>query len=438
MFLFSPFLKINVDLRGFLEELENSGDLLKHGPADPDVQIADIIFRSQKPILFEGLGKYRLASGVCMTRELVARYMKTKKEELLFRIAKALDSPIEPEIVKQGACQEVVEKDVDLGEMPILKHYPKDDGHYITAGLFFVKTPDGRQNVAYHRAKRIGKNKLVARICERDTYRCMEAKGGTSEVAICLGNVPSMLIAGATSLKGVDEVKIAGALEGKPMRLVKCKTVDINVPADCEIVLEGTISFEETAKEGKFVDMTGTYDTIRDQPVVTIKRITHRENPIYQALVPGKTEHRLLMGMPKEPTIYRAVSEVVDCRNVNLTPGGCSWLHSVIQIRKKGPEDGKKAIEAAFSGHKSMKRVVVVDEDIDIFDPNDVEWALATRFQAHRDLILLEKQKGSSLDPSAEEDPNSDRRLTTKWGLDATIPWGGKKEEFLRAAELQD
>lgn len=427
-----------MDLRGFLEDLQASGDLLKHGKADPDVEIADIVFKGSKPILFDGLGDYRLVSGVCMTRDLVARYMGIKKEELLFRIANALENPIDPEIVDSGKCQEVVEEDVDLEKIPILKHYPKDDGPYITAGLVFVRNQDGTQNVAYHRMKRIGKTKLVARICERDTYKCMDAKGGTSEVAICIGNAPSMLVAGATSLTGVDETKIAGALEGKPFRLVKCKTVDINVPADCEIVLEGTISFQETAKEGKFVDMTGTYDVLRDQPVVTIKKITHRKDPIYQALVPGKTEHRLLMGMPKEPTIFKAVTEVVNCRNVNLTPGGCSWLHSVIQINKKGPDDGKKAIEAAFNGHKSMKHVVVVDEDIDIFDPNDVEWALATRFQAHRDLVLLEKQKGSSLDPSAEEDQNSDRRLTTKWGLDATIPWGAKKEEFLRAAQLQD
>lgn len=427
-----------MDLRGFLADLDKSGDLLKKTGGNPDVEIADTIFKSDKPVLFDGLGDYRLVSGICMDRDLVARYMGIKKEELLFRIANALEKPIDPKIVNSGACQEVEEDDVDLEKIPILKHYSNDDGPYITAGLFFVKNSDGSQNVAYHRAKRIGKDKLVARICERDTYKCMDAKGGTSEVAICLGNVPSMLIAASTSLKGTDETKIAGALEGKPFSLVKCKTVDINVPADCEIVLEGTISFEETAKEGKFVDMTGTYDAIRDQPVVTIKKITHRKDPIYQALVPGRTEHRLLMGMPKEPTIYKAVKEVVDCKNVNLTPGGCSWLHSVIQIKKKNSDDGKKAIEAAFNGHKSMKRVVVVDEDIDLFDPNDVEWAITTLFQAKTDLVLLTDQPGSSLDPSAEEDLNSDRRLTTKWGIDATIPSGRDKNEFLRAAQLQD
>jgi 2,5-furandicarboxylate decarboxylase 1 len=426
-----------MDMRAFLEGLEESGDLLKRRGSDPKVEIADTIFKENKPILFEGLGDYRLVSGICMDRELIARYMGIKKEELLFRIADALDKPIEPEIVSEGACQEEEEGEVDLEKIPILQHYPKDDGAYITAGLFFVKNEDGSQNVAYHRAKRIGKDKLVARICERDTFKCMAAKGGTSEVAICLGNTPSMLIAASTSLKGVDETKIAGALDGKPLKLVRCKTVDINVPADCEIVLEGTISFDEKVQEGKFVDMTGTYDAFREQPVVTIKKITHRKDPIYQAIVPGKTEHRLLMGMPKEPTIYKAVKEVVDCKNVNLTPGGCSWLHCVVQIKQRAEGDGKKAIEATFNGHKSLKHVVVVDEDIDLFDPNDVEWAITTRFQAHRDLVIMEGQPGSSLDPSAEEDPNSDRRLTTKWGIDATIPWGAKRDEFLRAAQLQ-
>lgn len=427
-----------MDLRGFLDVLDASGDLLKKTGGDPNVEIADIIFKENKPILFDGLGNYRLVSGICMDRELIARYMGIKKEEMLFRIAEALDNPVDPEIVTDAPCQEVEEDEVDLDKIPILQHYPKDDGAYITAGLFIVKNEDGSQNVAYHRAKKIGKDKLVARICERDTYKCMTAKGGETEVAICLGNVPSLLIAASTSLKGVDETKIAGALEKRSIKLVRCKTIDVNVPAECEIVLEGTISFGETAEEGKFVDMTGTYDALRQQPVVTIKKITHRQDPIYQAIVPGKTEHRLLMGMPKEPTIYKAVSQVVDCKNVNLTPGGCSWLHSVVQIKKKGEDDGKRAIEAAFEGHKSMKRVVVVDEDIDLFDPNDVEWAICTRFQAHKDLIVKEGRPGSSLDPSAEEDPNSDRRLTAKWGLDATIPAGRDKAEFLRAAELQE
>lgn len=425
-----------MDLRGFLADLEKSGLLVKHGWTDPDFEMAEIVFKSAKPILFEGSGDYRVVSGVCVDRDIVARYMGIKKEELITRIARALDKPINPEIVSSGACQEVAEKEVDLNRLPILKHYKKDDGAYITAGVVIVKNPDGSQNMAYHRMKRIGKDKLTARICERDTFKCIQSKGGETEVAVCIGNVPSVLIAAATSLKGMDETKIAGALDGKPLKLVKCKTVDINVPADCEIVLEGKIT-KETAEEGMFVDMTGTYDGLRQQPVVKISKITHRKNPIYQAIIPGRTEHRLLMGMPREPTIFKAVKEVVDCTNVNLTLGGCSWLSAVVQIKKKGPDDGKKAIDAAFKGHPSLKHVTVVDDDIDLFDPNDVEWAITTRFQAHKNLYMYPGQPGSSLDPSAEEIPGSDRRQTTRWGIDATIPWGTDKEDFLRAAQLQ-
>ena len=141
--------------------------------------------------------------------------------------------------------------------------------------------------------------------------------------------------------------------------------------------------------EGPFVDLTGTYDLTRMQPVIEIDRVTHRRDAIYQALLPGKLEHRLLMGMPREPTIYAEVNKVAACLNVHVTPGGASWLHAVVQIAKRTPEDGMWAIAAAFRGHGSLKHVWVVDEDVNIFDPNDVEWAVATRFQADRGLVVL-------------------------------------------------
>jgi len=143
---------------------------------------------------------------------------------------------------------------------------------------------------------------------------------------------------------------------------------------------------------------------------------------MYQALLPGGREHKLLMGLPREPTIYAEVSKRCHCLNVLLTPGGASWLHAVVQIDKRDPDEGRKAVEAAFRGHSSLKHVVVVDGDIDIYDPHDVEWAIATRFQAHTDLIVREDQPGSSLDPSAVHSPGKKTR-TTKMGLDATIPW---------------
>jgi len=238
-----------------------------------------------------------------------------------------------------------------------------------------------------------------------------------------------VLLAASTSLApGQDEFGMANALD--KTELVKCKTIDVEVPRDCEIVLEGRITKERHA-EGPFLDITGTQDKVREQPVIEIKCITHRKNPIFQTLLPGRWEHRLLMGMPKEPTIYNEVNKVCKCKNVLITPGGCSWLHAVVQIKKENPDDGKKAIEAAFQGHHSLKHCVVVDEDINIYDLNDVEWAMSTRYQADKDSIVKPNQPGSSLDPSG--DLSEGKKATTcKAGADATIPLEKKDKKFFR------
>jgi UbiD family decarboxylase len=170
-------------------------------------------------------------------------------------------------------------------------------------------------------------------------------------------------------------------------------------------------------------------DIVREQPVIEIDLVTHRRNPIYHALLPGGMEHKLLMGMPREPTIFAEVEKVVHCTGVAITPGGASWLHAVVQIDKQAEDDGRKAIEAAFRGHSSLKHVWVVDDDIDIYDPLQVEWAMATRFQADRDLMILPDRPGSSLDPSGMHRPGEKSR-TTKMGLDCTIPWGADREKF--------
>ncbi len=150
--------------------------------------------------------------------------------------------------------------------------------------------------------------------------------------------------------------------------------------------------------------------------------MTHRRAPIYHALLPGGLEHKLLMGLPREPTIFQAVSEVADCKAVSITPGGMSWLHAVVQIAKRAEGDGRRAIEAAFRGHGSLKHVVVVDPDVDPYNAAAVEWAIATRFQADRDLMVFADQPSSSLDPSASHAPGKKAR-SAKMGLDATIPW---------------
>jgi UbiD family decarboxylase len=183
------------------------------------------------------------------------------------------------------------------------------------------------------------------------------------------------------------------------------------------------------ACEGPFPDLTETMDAVREQPVIEISAVTHREHPIYHGLLPGGLEHKLLMGMPREPTILAEVSRVACCTGVLITPGGASWLHAVVQIDKQGPDDGRRAIEAAFRGHGSLKHLVVVDTDVNIHDPGKVEWAIATRFQADKDLIILSGQPGSSLDPSGVHIPGK-KACTAKMGLDATIPWGRERAGF--------
>jgi UbiD family decarboxylase len=240
-----------------------------------------------------------------------------------------------------------------------------------------------------------------------------------------------LLAAAMSPAKGVDELSIAQALAPTP--LVRCLTVDLEVPADCEAVLEGRIT-RRLADEGPFIDLTETWDVVRQQPVLEIDCVTHRRSPIYHALLPGGQEHRLLMGLPREPTIFRAVSEVADCRAVSITPGGMSWLHAVVQIAKRGPDDGRRAIDAAFHGHASLKHVVVVDDDVDPYDATAVEWAIATRFQADRDLLVLDDQPSSSLDPSAKLRQGQKAR-SAKMGLDATIPWTDHKGRSLSPEE---
>lgn len=418
-----------MSLRKFLDELEKEGNLKRIiKMVDPNIEIAGILSENDTTtVIFEDVkdSSYRLVGGICSSRENFAKAFGIEKDELLRYILDAIENPKEPEIVKKAPCQDVVESNVDLSGLPILTHNNKEMGPYITAGVFIAQDPEYGSNLSFHRASPITKKKLVARICQRDLYHYIERAKGELPVAISIGNHPSVLLAAGISLRiEVNELEIANSLY--PLDIVKCKTNDIYVPADSEIVLEGKIT-KERHEEGPFVDITGTYDIVREEPVIEINCITHRKNAVYQALLPSSSEHKLLMGMPKEPVIYRQVNKVCNCKDVILTKGGCSWLHGIVKIDKRNKDDGKKAINAAFKAHGSLKHVVVVDDDINIHNKEEVEWAIATRFQAGKYLVM-KREKGSSLDPSADED-----RTTYKVGIDATIPWDKKRGKFMKA-----
>ena len=425
---------MNLSFREFLEKLDKEGKLTRiKKEVSPVYEMANVMNAlEERPVIFENVKGYDIpvAGGIVSSRELIGEALGVKKEKIIHKLIRAMNNPKPPKIVKKGECQEVVEKKVDLTNLPIMKYTKKDGGRYIPSAIAIVKDPELGRNACFHRLMLLDKKRFVARIVEeRGTDTALKKVGGELDIAICIGNSVQVLLAAATSLpKGQDELTMANALGG--VELVKCKTVDLEVPKDCEFVLEGRITKEKT-EEGPFLDLTGTMDKVREQPVIEIKCITHRKNPIYQTLLPGGREHKLLMGMPREPTIFNEVNKVCDCKNVLITPGGCSWLHAVIQIRKKNADDGKKAIKAAFKGHSSLKHCVVVDDDVNIYDPNDVEWAIATRFQADKDTVILPNQKGSSLDPSGTHIPGK-KSTTCKVGIDATIPFGKEKKNFIR------
>ena len=417
-------------MREFLAELDRAKELTHvKGEVSTRYEVAAVSCRLDgKPLLFEKISEaegYRIATGVCGTRTMLARSIGFDASKLLPRILDSIENPKPFEAVSHAPCQEVVEDDVDLRKLPILIHCEKDGGPYATAGIAVAHDREYGYNASYHRLMLLGKDRVAARILPRHLDEFI--RRGNRKVGITIGNHPAFLFASAVSCEiGKSELAIANALRG--MSFVKCLTNDSLVPADCEIVLEGTIT-DELVDEGPFPDIVGSYDIVRKQRVIRIDRITHRKDPIYQAILPGGTEHMFLMGTPREATMFREVSKVCQCLDVRLTAGGSSWLNGVVKIRKEREEDPKKALDAAFRGHPSLKQAVVVDEDIDIEDPDAVEWAIATRTQMDRDLTLMPGELGSSLDPSADQVT----RKTCKVAVDATIPFGAKKDGFLKS-----
>jgi len=417
-------------LRDFLSKLDMLGILAKiDRRVSTRFEIPALIKKlDPRPVIFtniDGHEEFRLAANMAADRRLVAKSLNIGEGELLDKLIHAIENPSEGEIVKDAPCQEIIIHDPDLRRLPLLVFGERDGGPYLTAGIVIAYDPEYGFNASYHRLMLIGRNRLVARILPRHLNKYIER--GNRDVAITIGNHPAFMLASAVSWKlGVSELDIANTL--KPMKYTWTVTNNLLVPADCEVVLEGRVT-DEWADEGPFIDVTGTYDIVRKQRVIEINCITMRRDPIFQQILPGGSEHRFLMGTPREAAIFKEVSKVCNVLDVRLTNGGCNWLHCAIRIRKREEGDGKRAIEAAFKAHRSLKHVIVVDEDIDISNPSEVEWALATRTQLDKDLILKPGELGSSLDPSADQVT----RRTCKAGVDATIPLDRDRGKFMRA-----
>ncbi|MFQ6013468.1 MAG: UbiD family decarboxylase [Thermoplasmata archaeon] len=370
------------------------------------------------------LAGYEAVGNLWSTRERICKGLGVSQEELSFALLEAIHHPRDERLAETADFLQGEVPDFDLRkELPAPHWYPKEPGRYLTSAIVSAEW-EGKRNLSYHRMLLLDGQRMAARIVPRHLRAMADAAleaGGELPIAIFIGAPLPVLLAGAVSLGyESDELRIASALSantgGEPLATVRLRN-GIVVPADSEIVMEARIT-GEVHEEGPFVDGTGTYDKVRQEPVFAVDRLYRRPDALYHLILSGGQEHHQLMGMPREPLIYEAVTRVVPhVAGVRLTEGGSSWLHGVVAVRKQHEGDGKNAILAALSGHTSMKRVVVVDEDIDIYDDRDVEWALATRFQADRDLVVIEGAKGSSIDPSAGE-------TTAKMGLDATKPLG--------------
>jgi len=420
-------------LEDYIKKLSAQGALKTvRKPISKNLEIAGVLKALEPtPVLFESVKEsdFRVAGNLFCNKTQIADYFGIRPEEMIPTLARAIERRSPPEKVKNAPCQEVVETGVDLDKLPIIMHNKIDGGPYISAGVVVSVDPDYGQNLDFHRAMQFEKNRMAVRVVSgRDFHKFLE-KNGEVNAAFCIGNTPEVLVAAATSVEtGVDELQIANAL--RPIKVARAKTVDLTIPADCEFVLEGRVFNQQRHAEGPFIDLTETVDVVRQEPVFEVKKITHRKSAIWQALLPGRLEHKILMGMPREPTVYRKVKDRgVDVLDVSITPGGASWLHVAVKIKKKNADDGPKAIESTFAGHTSAKHVWVYDEDIDIYNEQEREWAMATRFQGDKNMHVKAREPGSSLDPSAE--PGT--KMTTKIGFDCTKALDTKGKSYDRA-----
>lgn len=401
-----------MSFRGFLADLERDG-LLKevHETVSPRLEVTDRAW-GKGPILFHNVNGHKCCLNILGSRPLLARALGISAGDMVSHLACiGYEGPVRE--VNSSPFMEC-QGTPDLSRLPVLTHFRGDGGPYITSAVV-VSQFEGKINACVHRLMVLGKDRLAARLVPgRHThqfYQAAQAKGEELPVAIAIGVDPLLLIAASTRVPPEKEFSYAAALRGSPVEVVRLEN---GVPAPhAEIVLEGYITGERAA-EGPFVDITGTSDLVRQEPVIRLTRMMTREEPVYHGLLPAGGEHRMLMGVPYEPLIYRAASRVARIRNVILTDGGCNYFHAVLQIEKETEDDAKRAIEAAFQAHGSLKHVLVVDCDIDIYNPHDLEFAIATRMRGDEDLVIHPNVRGSTLDPRSREG------ITTKVGVDAT------------------
>lgn len=425
------------ELRTWLDRLQATGRLAL---TDPGIAlrfgVAGVANRldGRQAALFPRPGGHQvpIVSGLLSQRSWMAEAAGVAERDLVPRFQQACRDPVPYQEISEGPVQEIVHRDFDLAELlPLPTHNEHDHGPYITAGLLVARDQHGRQNVSIHRLQVSGPDRLGALLLPRHTlafFRDQEDAGADLDVAIVIGADPLTLMASQAIVPlGQDELAISGALRGCPLPVVRCLDSAIRVPANAEIVLEGRLLARTREPEGPFGEFPQYYGERADRHVIELSAVTHRRNPIYHTIVGGGREHLLLGCIPREGSFLSELRRNFPCVTaVHLPVGGACRYHLHVQVDRPAPGEVRNVILAALSVHYDVKHVTVVDTDVDVQSPAEVEWAVATRFQADRDLVVVAGAQGSKLDPSTADG------VGAKMGLDATIPAAAEPVRFTR------
>ncbi|PXY23294.1 3-octaprenyl-4-hydroxybenzoate carboxy-lyase [Prauserella coralliicola] len=425
-------------LRTWLDRLQETGRLaLTERGVDLRFGVAGVANRldGTQATLFPKPGGHPVpvVSGLLSQRGWMAEAAGVAEPDLVGRFQQACREPVPSAPVTDGACQEVVHTDVDLARLlPLPTHNEHDHGAYLTAGLLITRDREtGTQNVSIHRLQVSGPDRLGALLLPRHTlafFRNRERLGEDLDVAIVIGADPLTLMASQAAVPlGQDELEISGALRGEPLPVVRCLDSDIMVPADAEIVLEGKLLADVREPEGPFGEFPQYYGQRADRHVIALSTVTHRRDPLFHTIVGGGREHLLLGCIPREGSFLSELRRNFPCvTGVHLSLGGTCRYHLYVQVDGPAPGEAKNVLLAALAVHYDVKHVTVVDADVDVTDPTEVEWAVATRFQADRDLVVVQGTQGSKLDPSTVDG------VGARLGFDATVPAGAEPMRFLR------
>jgi 2,5-furandicarboxylate decarboxylase 1 len=419
------------DLQSAFASLEKAGRAVRvKTPIHWEFEAAAVLWElSHGPaVLFEDVVGYDipLIGNLLNTRDKLATALGIDDDQLHERVLSAIDNRATPEVVDRAMCQEHVQTSgIDLlARFPLPLISERDGGRYISAGLVVARDPEtGRQNLAICRLQYQGPDALGIAMAPTHSSQFLASnrrRNQKMQVAVVIGCHPGV-VAASQLLVPFDEMEAAGGILGEPLRVARGRTVDLVVPSEAEIVLEGWIDPDETHEEGPFGEFPGTYAPERPNPVLHLTAVTTRTDPWFQMIVGGRHPEHLVTGaIAREAGLLRAVRAVVPgTRQVVLTEGGNCRFHAVIAIDQRNRGEAKLAMTAAFANQDLIKYVVVVDDDIDPTDPVEVEWAIATRMRPQDDLVMIAGMKSNHVDPMAID------RTITKLGIDATLPFDG-------------